>query len=357
MTEERVRLSLSIVPFHDPDDRVPFRRTFALCELAEELGYDTVMVGHHHFLPRQISDPFTLLAALAARTERLRLATAVLLLPLHHPLEVAERVATLDELSGGRVSLGVGSGWNQTEYAAFGASLRERAARMDESLALLRRLWTEEDVSGDGRFWRFPAITLQPRPVQSPHPPLWVAGNAPAAIDRAARLGTHWLCDPVQTEVRVAELRARYVEACARHATTPQWVLRRYVWLGRDAATFRREVLPDLVERQIAYWRVSTEGPDERALFARMDAGERVPPEEVAAGRFVGGAVEDVISGMRGCIERTGTTHISVGFGGGLSGRAPDVTRSRAAYEEARGMVQRFGEEVLPALTAPPATR
>ena len=123
MSGAPMRISLSIVPFQDPDDRVPFRRTFTLCALAEELGFDTVMVGHHHFLPRQISDPFTLLAGLAARTERIRLATAVLLLPLHHPLEVAERVATLDELSGGRVSLGVGSGWNPTEYAAFGSPL------------------------------------------------------------------------------------------------------------------------------------------------------------------------------------------------------------------------------------------
>lgn len=352
-----MRISLSIVPFQDPDDRVPFRRTFTLCALAEELGFDTVMVGHHHFLPRQISDPFTLLAGLAARTERIRLATAVLLLPLHHPLEVAERVATLDELSGGRVSLGVGSGWNPTEYAAFGSSLRERGARMDESLALLRRLWTEEAVAGEGAHWRFPPVTVQPRPVQAPHPPLWVAGNAPAAIDRAARLGTHWLCDPVQTEDRVVARRAEYEAACARHGTTPQWVLRRYAWLGRDTATFRRDVLPDLLERQLAYWRVSTEGPDERALFARLDAGERVEPEEIAGGRFVGGSADDVRDGLLACIARTGATHISVGFGGGLSGRADDATRSRDAYDEAFTMVRRFGEEVLPSLLAPPASR
>lgn len=134
---ESMRFSLSVLPFFDPDDRVPFRRTFDLCARAEELGYDTVMIGHHHFLNGQISDPFTLLAAIAARTERIRIATAIFLLPLHHPLQVAERVATLDQLSGGRMSFGVGSGWNPREYAAFGATLSERGARMDESLALL----------------------------------------------------------------------------------------------------------------------------------------------------------------------------------------------------------------------------
>jgi len=126
--EGAVRFSLSVVPFFDPHDRQPYRRTFELCTLAESLGFDTVMVGHHHFLDGQISDPFTLLAGIAARTESLRLATAIFLLPLHHPLHVAERVATLDQLSAGRVSLGVGSGWNPNEYQAFGASLRERGA-------------------------------------------------------------------------------------------------------------------------------------------------------------------------------------------------------------------------------------
>lgn len=351
MSARPLRLSLSIVPFRDPDDRVPYRRTFALCELAEALGFDTVMVGHHHFLHQQISDPFTLLAAIAARTERLRVATAVLLLPLHHPIEVAERVATLDELSGGRVSLGVGSGWNPAEYAAFGASLGERGARMEESLTLLRRLWTEHDVASDGRFWRFPPLTVHPRPVQRPLPQLWVAGNATAAIDRAARLGTHWLCDPVQTEDRVAALREVYEDACARAGTTPRWVLRRYVWLGRNRETLHRDVLPDFVGRQIAYWRQSTEGEAERRLFARIDAGEDVAPAEIADGRFIGGSAADVVDGLRACTVRTGCEHVSVGFGGGLSGRA-EVTTSREVYEETRTMLERFGNEVLPAVSA-----
>lgn len=340
--------SLSMVPFCDPDDRVPYRRTFELCELAEELGFDTVMVGHHHFLEGQISDPFTLLAAIAARTERLRVATAIFLLPLHHPLQVAERVATLDQLSGGRVSLGVGSGWNPAEYQAFGSSLRERGARMDESLTLLRRLWTERDVEGTGRFWRFAPLTVHPRPVQAPFPPLWVAGNAPAALDRAARLGTHWLCDPVQTEDEVACRRAAYEAACARHGTTPAWLLRRYVWIGRDRAALERDFLPGFVGRQLAYWRESTEAEAERRLFARIDAGEVVPPEEIAAGRFIGGAPADVVEGIEHCRRRTACTHISVGFGGGLSGR-PEAAHSDQAYRDLREMLTRFGRDVMPA--------
>jgi alkanesulfonate monooxygenase SsuD/methylene tetrahydromethanopterin reductase-like flavin-dependent oxidoreductase (luciferase family) len=274
------------------------------------------------------------------------------LLPLHHPLQVAERVATLDQLSGGRVSLGVGVGWNPVEYAAFGSSLAERGARIEESLALLRRLWTERDVAGTGRFWRFPPVTVYPRPVQSPHPPLWVAGNAPAAIDRAARLGTDWLCDPVQTIDKVAELHGQYQRACAAAGTTPSSVLRRYVWLGRDRATMEHDFLPNFVNKQLAYWRVSTEGEPERRLFARIDAGEDVPPTEVARGRFFGGSPDDVIADIGRCRDLTGCAHISVGFGGGLSGR-PEAASSLEAYEDTRDMILRFGRDVIPAFTTP----
>ena len=348
----QMRFSLSILPFCDPQDRQPYRRTFELCQLAEAVGFDTVMVGHHHFLEGQISDPFTLLSGIAVHTASLRVATAIFLLPLHHPLHVAERVATLDQLSGGRVSLGVGVGWNPAEYAAFGSSLGERGARIEESLALLRRLWTERDVAGTGRFWRFPPVTVYPRPVQSPHPPLWVAGNAPAAIDRAARLGTDWLCDPVQTVDRVAELHAEYRQACAAAGTTPSTVLRRYVWLGRDRATMERDFLPNFVNKQLAYWRVSTEAEAERRLFARIDAGENVPPTEVARGRFFGGSPDDVIEGIVGCHELTGCAHISFGFGGGLSGR-PEAASSMEAYEDTRDMITRFGRDVMSTFTTP----
>jgi probable F420-dependent oxidoreductase len=344
-----VRFSLSVLPFVDPSDRQPYRRTFALCRLAESFGFDTVMVGHHHFLEGQISDPFTLLAGIAAQTDTLRVATAIFLLPLHHPLQVAERVATLDQLSGGRVSLGVGSGWNPVEYAAFGSSLRERGARMDESLGLLRRLWTEREVDGTGRFWRFPPVTISPRPVQQPHPPLWVAGNAPAALARAARVGTHWLCDPVQTLDSMIVLKQRYEQECVAAGTEPAWLLRRYVWLGRDRRTMERDFLPGFVSKQLAYWRVSTEGDAERRMFARIDAGEDVAPAEVARGRFFGGAAGDVIDGIEECRDTTGCEHISVGFGGGLSGR-PEAAGSREAYEDTCAMVERFGREVIPAL-------
>jgi probable F420-dependent oxidoreductase len=343
-----MKFSLSIVPFHEPGDPDPYRRTFELCALAEDVGFDTVMIGHHHFGPAQVSDPFSLLAAIAARTSTIRLATAVFLLAAHHPIDVAERVATIDRLSNGRVTLGVGLGWNPLEYEAFGARLSQRGARLEEALGLLPRLWDEEDVASAGRFWTFPPVTVHPRPVQRPHPPLWVAGVAPAAIDRAARLGDAWICDPVQTLDEVTVLRERYETSCRRHGAVPAWVLRRYVWLGESAAEMERDWLPGFVSSQLAYWRVAAEGEAERALFARIDAGERVSPADVARGRFIGGSADDVVRGLRQCLAATGCEHLSIGFGGGISG-AVDRSRSDRSFHEQRQMIRRFGTEVIPA--------
>jgi probable F420-dependent oxidoreductase len=343
-----VQFSLSIVPFHDPGARDPYRRTFELCELAEHLGFDTVSIGHHHFGPSQISDPFSLLAAIAVRTSTIRVGTAIYLLAPHHPVEVAERLATIDQLSNGRVSLGVGLGWNPVEYAAFGARLADRGARLDEALTLLRMLWTTEQAEANGRFWSFPPITVYPRPIQRPHPPLYVAGTARRAIERAARLGDWWMCDPLQSLDHVVALRARYDAACALTGRPPRWVLRRYVWLGPSRAAMERDWLPPFVANQIAYWRIAAEGPGEREVIARLDAGEDLSPRDIAAGRFIGGAVDDVVAGIAECETVTGCEHISVGFGGGISGTA-DRTRSLEAYEEQRSMIERFGREVLPA--------
>jgi probable F420-dependent oxidoreductase len=290
-----MRFSLSIVPFTERGARDPYRRTFDLCRLAEDVGFDTAMIGHHHFVSHLPSDPFVFLAAVAARTRTLRLATAVHLLPLHHPLQVAEQVALLDQISGGRACLGVGIGWNPLEYEAFGARFRDRGARLEEALTVVRAAWTQDGLAHDGRFWSFPAVTVHPRPVQQPHPPIWVAGVAPAAIDRAARLGDAWICDPIQTSHQVGVLLDSFRAACERAGSTPEWLLRRYVWLG-SRRDLEERWLPAFVAQQLEYWRASAEGPEERRLFERLDAGERVTAREVAADRFLGGPPDDVVA-------------------------------------------------------------
>ena len=174
---------------------------YRLGDAAERLGFHSVWAGDHLALPRHpttpypygpsstlaadrsLLDPFAVLAALAGRTRRVRLGFGVLVLPYRHPLVAAKGIASLDALSGGRVILGVGSGWMPEEFAAVGADFARRGADSDAGLRYLRRAFSDGEVDG---------MTILPTPIQRPGPPIWVGGNAPAAMRRAVELGDGW---------------------------------------------------------------------------------------------------------------------------------------------------------------------
>ena len=147
-----MKFSLSLPLLKDFSSPDPFRETFDLARIAEESGFDTVTIGHHHFMPGNLSDPLTFLAAVAARTSTVRVGTGIFQLPIHNPVRVAEQVATIDQISGGRVTLGVGMGWWPLEYDVHDSNFKERGARMEEALTILRLVWQNENTSFEGRF-------------------------------------------------------------------------------------------------------------------------------------------------------------------------------------------------------------
>jgi probable F420-dependent oxidoreductase len=344
-----VKFSLSLPLLRDVTARDPYRETFELARIAEESGFDTATIGHHHFMAGNLADPLTVLAAVAARTDRLRVGTGIFQLPVHNPVRVAEQVATVDQVSGGRVSLGVGTGWWPLEYEVQGSNYRQRGARMEEALRILRLVWTEESVSFDGRFWSFPELTVHPRPVQRPHPPIWVAGVADAAVERAARLGDAWLCGPVQSLATAQSCLDRYRRTCGVEGRRPDWILRRYAWLGADGAAVREEVLPVYVDGLLEHWRESVEDPEEQALFARLDAGEKVPAEEIARDRLLFGGPEDAIAQVTRFRDTTGCDHVHAAFGAGLP--AQTMQASLGGFDDIAEMIRLFGREVIPAFT------
>ncbi len=163
-------------------------------ERVEELGFDSIWVSEHIFFYGPILDAFTSLAAIAARTQRVRLGTAVTLLPLRPAAVVAKEATSVDIISGGRLILGVGVGGEfPKEFEACGVPVQERGARANEAIRILRRLWREDNVTYEGRFWRLPGVSLQPKPVQPGGPPIWVAGRSEAAMRRAGRLGDGYM--------------------------------------------------------------------------------------------------------------------------------------------------------------------
>ena len=156
---------------------------------AEALGFHSSFVTEHHFTGiGQLSAPLTLLTFIAARTTRLRLGTAILVLPWHNPVLLAEQVATLDLLSRGRLDLGVGKGYRHNEFAGFAMPPDEAEPRFEEVLdVLVRALASEEPFSHRGRFFRFDEVVVEPPPHQRPHPPLWLAAGSAASISACAR--------------------------------------------------------------------------------------------------------------------------------------------------------------------------
>jgi len=156
----------------------------------EELGYDSAWTSEHIFFYFPTFDALTSLAAMAARTTRIRLGTAVLLLPLRPAALAAKEIASVDLISGGRVILGAGVGGEYPkEFEAVGVPVRERGARADEALRVLKLLYSEDNVRFEGRFTKLDGVTLMPKPAQPGGPPIWVAGRSEAAMRRAGRLG------------------------------------------------------------------------------------------------------------------------------------------------------------------------
>jgi probable F420-dependent oxidoreductase len=342
-----VKFSLSLPVLRDETSHDPFAQTFELAQEAEQAGFDTATIGHHHFMPGNASDPLTFMAAVAARTSTLRVGTGIFQLAVHNPVRVAEQVATIDQHSAGRVSLGVGLGWWPLEYDVQGSDFHTRGARLEEALTVLRLVWENENTSFDGRFYQFPELTVYPRPVQRPHPVLWVAGVADVAIERAARLGDAWLCGPVQSLAKAQSCLSVYRAACRKADKAPDWVLRRYAWLGSDGKQVRDEVLPAYVGGLMEHWRESVEDEAEKELFARIDAGEKVSPEEIAADRLLWGDPNDVIGQVERYRETTGAEQVHAAFGAGLPAHTGPSTFG--GFEELRDMIRLFGREVISA--------
>ncbi|MEM7000502.1 MAG: LLM class F420-dependent oxidoreductase [Pseudomonadota bacterium] len=188
------------------------------------MGYPTESRRTPFYTPQMpIMEAFMLLSYAAALTHRVRLGTGVLVLPQRQPTLVAKQVATLDTLSGGRVRLGVGIGWQASEYEALDEDFASRGARMDEAIHLMRAYWRDEHVNFDGKYYRADEIAMEPKPPQGGDIPIWIGGTKDAALRRTATLGDGWMAmnapgdDPL--EVRLAKLK-QYAEEAGRDPAT-----------------------------------------------------------------------------------------------------------------------------------------
>jgi probable F420-dependent oxidoreductase len=188
---------------------------------AEELGFDSVWVTDHILVPQTLEiiyrdhmlEPLTLLNYVAAITRRVKVGTSVIILPYRNPIVLAKMLATTDQLSGGRLIFGAAVGWMEPEFAALRAPFADRGAYSDECLRLIKTLWTQEKVSFDGQFFTFADMQASPRPLQQPHPPIWVGGNSVRARRRVAELGDGWHATAMPLEelkAGIADVRTKW---------------------------------------------------------------------------------------------------------------------------------------------------
>ena len=199
-----------------------------LARAIERIGYDHIDIFDHVVMgvpiegrargpynaAMPILEALTALAYMAAVTSRVTLGTEVLVLPQRQPALVAKQVSTLDTLSGGRIRLGVGVGWQESEYGALGESFRTRGARMDEAIRLLRAYWTDAEVTTAGPHYRTISMAMEPKPPQGARLPIWIGGNSEAAYRRVGRLGDGWLASRVTDPASARES----IESIRRHA-------------------------------------------------------------------------------------------------------------------------------------------
>lgn len=249
---------------------------------AENLGYDRVSIGEHVMEgrpPRPTLLGIPALAAAGGATRRIRLLTGIVLIPLYHPIMLAKLASTLDIVSGGRLDFGIGLGGQRdtrVEFEALGIPVEERGRRANESLRLIKRLWTEENVTFEGRFYRCQDVTLLPHPVQKPHPPIWVAGREEAAMRRAARYGDGWY--PFLYTVRRLQSSIEKVRQFAAQE-------------GRDLSGFHWGVLQPIAIAQdkADALRMAV------ASVGRRYATERMSAEDVAQALCITGTPQDCI--------------------------------------------------------------
>lgn len=215
-----------------------------IAQRAENLGYQDLWVAENTIGYPPSLDGLSLLTYVSAVTSTIGLGIAVVVLPLHSPLEMAHRVGTLDYLSGGRAILGVGIG-AVTHYPAFGIPIEHRVTRFRESIELIKKLWTDEYVTFDGRIYSVEHTMVGPRPIQQPHPPIWLGGDHPDNLRRAATLAQGWMGSGASSTARFAESTAilrNELEMAGRDPATFPISKRLWMFVDEDPARARAEV-------------------------------------------------------------------------------------------------------------------
>jgi alkanesulfonate monooxygenase SsuD/methylene tetrahydromethanopterin reductase-like flavin-dependent oxidoreductase (luciferase family) len=310
-------------------------QVIAEAQLAEASGFDSCFFGEHHqdkdgFLP----SPLIVATAVAARTRRLRVGTSVILLPLHHPVRVAEDVITLDLCSKGRVILGVGIGYQAADFRAFSVPMEHRVAIFEESVEILRKCWTGEPFSHRGRHYTLEDVQVRPRPFQQPAPPLWFGASVPAAARRAGLLADAFVGTPSTSLASAMRLVDAYKAAALAAGRTPRVVLMRDAWVAETRAEAEAVYGPEVMAAYQYYWQ------HRLAEFQNIPPGTEFTLRNLAPDRLIVGDPETCVREFHRWQDATGADYCLL--------RLRHAHSGGPAHEKIMGAIKLFGDKVLP---------
>ncbi len=292
----------------EDDIQVRFQELLEQAQLANRLGYSCITNGmHYSATPFQDFQQFPFLCRMMAETPNMRINFGLVLLSLHKPLDIAEQIATADVMSGGKVIFGVALGYREVEFLAFGTTQKERVKRFEENLEAIKRLWAEDTVDMVGSHFTLQGAAVSTKPLQQPHPPIWIGANADPAIRRAARIGDCWYVNPhnrIDTIVRQTEVYKRALDDYGKPFPA-EFPARREVFVARTRDEAVRLCQPFLAEKYKAYhqWGQSKAMPE-------GDNNLGVDFDELIRDRFLLGSPDEVAEQMLKLNQVTGINHL-----------------------------------------------
>ena len=290
------------------DMQLRFREMTEQARLADKLGYASITNGMHYSSPPfQDFQQLPFLSRIMAEAPNLRLNFGIILLSLHKPLDIAESLASVDIMSGGKVIFGAALGYREVEFLAFGTSAKEKVKRFEENLIAIKRLWTEDVVDMKGSHFELKGASAATKPVQKPHPPIWIGANADVAIKRAARMGDCWYVNPhnrIDTIVRQTEVYRQALDALGK-PFPKEFPARREVFVAKSRDEAMRLCKPFLAQKYKAYheW-----GQDKAMPEGDNDLG--LDFDDLVRDRFLVGSPDEVAAQILDLNRQTGINHL-----------------------------------------------
>lgn len=307
----------------------------AQAEAADRLGFSAALTTEHKYSDEYFGSPLHLSYAIAARTQRVKVGTAIAIAPLYNPVELAQDAAMLDQLSGGRAWLGLGVGYMPVDYSTVGVGWDDRAQRFDETLRILRAAWTQERFSFAEQVYSFDDVSVIPKPRQEGGVPLHLAAWTPGGIRRAGRLGDGWITNALMSLETMTAMAGQYREAAAAGGRDPHVTSIRFCWpyTSREAALEKFGDTALAMARTLFDYGAITDLPG-------VTESAQITLEEFVKDRFVFGTPEE-------CVETIGRFRDQAGVDDFLMifryPTGPD-------HESVLEAMELFGTEVLPAL-------